>query len=160
MDNSPRCCSPLMKKVGVEFTIQNDDFSIIFGAYADGSPRKVGNFDMLVYDSRLDIEPHATIANSFLSTAYPSEENPAGANASRWVNAEADAAIEAAGATVDVPTRKAAYCDLGQLIATDLPRIHLYVFTEGYGASDKLSGYEVNLWGSLSWDVQNWKMSQ
>ena len=150
----------MMKVVGAEFTIQNDDFSIIFGSYADGSPRKVGNFDMLIYDSRLDVEPHATIANSFLSTAIPSEENPAGANASRWVNAEADAAIEAAGATVDVATRKAAYCDLGNLIATDLPRIHLYLFTEGYGASDKLSGYTVNMWGSLSWDVQNWKMSK
>lgn len=150
----------MMKVVGIEFTIQNDDFSIIFGSYADGSPRKVGNFDMLIYDSRLDVEPHATIANSFLSTAYPSAENPAGANASRWVNAEADAAIEAAGSTVDVATRKAAYCELGKLIATDLPRIHLYLFTEGYGAADKLSGYTVNMWGSLSWDVQHWKMSK
>lgn len=150
----------MMKKVGAEFTIQNDDFSIIFGSYADGSPRKVGNFDMLIYDSRLDVEPHATIASSFLSTAYPSEENPAGANSSRWMNAEADAAIEAAGNTVDVPTRQAAYCDLGKLIATELPRIHLYLFTEGYGASDQLSGYTVNMWGSLSWDVQNWKMSK
>ena len=26
--------------------------------------------------------------------------------------------------------------------------------------TDKLSGYTVNMWGSLSWDVQNWKMSK
>ena len=43
------------------------------------------------------------------------------------------------------------------LIAAELPQLHLYLFTEGYGASDQLSGYVVNMWGSLTWDVQNWK---
>lgn len=150
----------MFKAVGIEATIQNDDFSIIFGSYEDGSPRKLGNFDILVYDASLAIEPHATIANSFHSTAIPSPDNPAGANYQRWVNTEADAAIEEAGSTVDVATRQAAYCELANLVATDVPRIHLYLFTEGYGASNRLSGYEVNIWGSLTWDVQNWKVEQ
>lgn len=150
----------MFKAVGIEATIQNDDFSIIFGSYEDGSPRKLGNFDILVYDASLAIEPHATIANSFHSSAIPSPENPAGANYQRWVNAAADAAIEQAGSTVDVAARQAAYCDLASLVATDVPRIHLYLFTEGYGASTRLSGYEVNIWGSLTWDVQNWKLEQ
>ena len=34
----------------------------------------------------------------------------------------------------------------------------IFLFTEGYGAADRLSGYQVNMWGSLTWDVQNWKM--
>ena len=148
------------KAVGVDVQIQNDDFSIIFGSYADGAPRKTGNFDMVIYDARLDLEPHATVANLFHSTAIPSADNPAGANYSRWVNAEADAAIEAAGSTVDVAARQAAYCDLAELIATELPELHFYLFTEGYGASDMLSDYVVNMWGSLTWDVQNWKMAQ
>ncbi|MBX3011519.1 MAG: peptide ABC transporter substrate-binding protein [Caldilineaceae bacterium] len=150
----------MFKAVGIEATIQNDDFSIIFGSYAEGSPRKLGNFDILIYDASLSIEPHATIANSFLSTAIPSSENPAGANYHRWVNAAADAAIQKAGSTVDVAERKAAYCELANLIATEVPRIHLYLFTEGYGASDRLSGYQVNIWGSLTWDVQHWKLEQ
>ncbi|MGB5048079.1 MAG: hypothetical protein WBO46_04020, partial [Caldilineaceae bacterium] len=62
--------------------------------------------------------------------------------------------------TVDVPTRQAAYCELAQLIDDELPELHLYLFTEGYGATDKLSGYAVSIWGSLTWDVQNWKLSQ
>lgn len=150
----------MFKAVGVEATIQNDDFSIIFGSYEEGSPRKLGNFDILVYDSSLAIEPQAAIANAFLSTSIPSAENPAGANHSRWVNAAADAAIERAGRTVDVAERKAAYCELANLVATEAPRIHLYLFTEGYGASSRLSGYEVNMWGSLTWDVQNWQLGQ
>lgn len=84
---------------------------------------------------------------------------PAAANYLRGINVDADAAIEQAGRTVDVPTRQAAYCDLANLVATELPRLHLRLFTEGYGASDRLSGYEVNIWGSLTWDVQNWQVS-
>jgi peptide/nickel transport system substrate-binding protein len=66
--------------------------------------------------------------------------------------------IRAAGATVDLEARRAAYCELSELIATELPRLNLYLFTEGYGASNRLSGYKVNMWGSLSWDIQNWKL--
>jgi peptide/nickel transport system substrate-binding protein len=146
----------MWRQVGIEATIQNDDFSIIFGSYADGAPRKTGNFDILVYDASLTIEPHATVANSFHSSTIPTAENPAGANYMRWVNPAADAAIETAGGTVDIETRRAAYCDLAELIATDLPQLHLYLFTEGYGASNRVSGYEVSIWGSLTWDVENW----
>lgn len=150
----------MFKAVGVEATIQNDDFSLIFGSYQEGSPRKVGNFDILIYDASLAIEPHSTIFNSFHASAIPSAENPTGANYHRWVNAQADAAIEKAGSTVDIAARKGAYCELAELIATELPRIHLYRFTEGYGVSNRMSGYQVNIWSSLTWDVQNWKLEQ
>jgi len=148
----------MFKVVGIEATIQNDDFSIIFGSFEDGSPRMLGNHDILVYDASLSIEPHATIANSYLSTAIPSAENPSGSNHSRWVNAAADAAIEQAGSTVDIAARQAAYCELAELVTTELPRLNLFLYTEGYGASTRLSGYTVNMWGSLTWDVQEWKL--
>jgi peptide/nickel transport system substrate-binding protein len=74
------------------------------------------------------------------------------------VNTAGDAAIARAGSTVDVAERQAAYCDLAALIAADVPRIHLYRFTEGYGVANRLSGYQVNMWGSLTWDVQQWKV--
>lgn len=148
----------MFRVVGIEATIQNDDFSIIFGSYEDGAPRQLGNFDILVYDTSLPIEPQAAIENTYLSTAIPTAENPAGNNSSRWVNPRADELIRAAGATVDLEERRAAYCELSELIATELPRLNLYLFTEGYGASNRLSGYKVNMWGSLTWDIQNWKL--
>lgn len=39
-----------------------------------------------------------------------------------------------------------------------LTRLNLLLYTEGYGASTRLSGYTVNMWGSLTWDVQEWKL--
>lgn len=150
----------MFKAVGVEVIVQNDDIGLIFGSYQEGAPRKLGNFDLLLYDASLPIEPQTAVVNAFHSTEIPSSENPAGANYSRWVNAAADAAIAKAGATVDVTERQRAYCDLAQLIAAAVPRIHLYRFTEGYGVSNRLSGYQVNMWGSLTWDAQQWKLKQ
>ncbi|MGL4648781.1 MAG: ABC transporter substrate-binding protein, partial [Caldilineaceae bacterium] len=148
----------MWKQVGIETTIQNDDFSIIFGAYEDGAPRQLGNYDILIYDTSLGLDPQASIFSTYHSSQIPGEETPSGDNSSRWVSAAADALIEQAGATVNIDERRAAYCELSDLIATELPRLNLFLFTEGYGASLRLSGNEVNMWGSLSRDVANWQL--
>ena len=59
---------------------------------------------------------------------------------------------------MDMRKRRAAYCELGKWIASDLPQLSLYRFSEGYGVSNRLVGYQVNMWGSLTWDVQNWQL--
>lgn len=147
----------MWKQAGVETTIQNDDFSIIFGAYEDGAPRQLGNFDILIYDASLRLDPQESISTAYHSAQIPSDENPGGDNISRWVNAEADRLIEEAAATVDLNVRKDAYCGLADLITTELPRLNLFLYTEGYGAATNLTGYNVNMWGSLTWDVANWQ---
>jgi len=147
-----------LQAVGIEVTIKNDDRAVIFGSFADGSPRMIGNFDLLLYDSTLPIDPQATVAHTFHSSAIPSAENMLGGNIFRWVNPAADAAIEAAGSTLDLAARRAAYCELGKLITTELPQLHLFLFREGYGASLRLYGNKVNMWGSVTWDVQNWRL--
>jgi peptide/nickel transport system substrate-binding protein len=149
-----------LKAVGVEARIQNYDFSIIFGSFADGSPRKTGDFDMLIFDRGFTIEPHSEIKQYWSSTEIPSADNPDGGNMFRWVEPKADEAIAAAGSTFDLEARKAAYCELGELISQQLPQIYIYLFQDGYGFSDQLSDYTVSTWGSMTWGVQNWKMSQ
>ncbi len=145
-----------LKAVGVEAKIQNYDFSIIFGSFADGSPRKLGDFDMLIYDRGFTIEPQGEVQRSWSSQSIPNADNPSDDNNFRWVNAEADAAIAEAGSTFDLDQRKAAYCRLGEQILADLPQIYMYVFQDGYGMSDRLHGYTVSTWGSMTWGAQNW----
>lgn len=149
-----------LKKVGVEAKIQNYDFSIIFGTYADGSPRMLGDFDMLIYDRGFTIEPQGEVEQAYLSTQIPSPDNPNGGNVWRWINPDADADIKAAGSTFDLDARRAAYCKLGEKIVNELPQIYFYVFQDGYGFSDKVTGYTVSTWGSMSWGAQNWKLAQ
>jgi peptide/nickel transport system substrate-binding protein len=148
-----------LKAVGIEARIQNYDFSIIFGAYEDNSPRMIGDYDMLIYDRSLGIEPQGSIENDYLSTQIPGPENPTGGNIWRWVNPEGDNFIEAAGSTFDLDVRKTAYCGLGNLITTDLPQLYIYVFQDGYGYANNLTGYVVSTWGSMVWDVQNWQLT-
>ncbi len=144
--------------VGVEVLIENVEPEVIFGSYADGARRKLGDFDMLLYDTSLPIEPQAVISTTFHSASIPSLENLGGGNYMRWVNPAADAAIEQAAATVDMAARQTAYCDLARLIVEDVPQVHFYLFPEGYGVSNRLRGYTINPWGSLTWDAQNWKI--
>ncbi len=148
-----------LKAVGVEARIQNYDFSIIFGSYEDNSPRMIGDYDMLIFDRSLGIEPQGSIENTFLSTQIPTADNPTGANIWRWVNPKGDAFIEQAGSSFDLAVRKAAYCGLGNLLATDLPVLYVYVFQDGYGYANNLTGYTVSTWGSMTWDVQNWQLA-
>ena len=146
-----------LKAVGVEAKIQNYDFSIIFGSFADGSPRMTGDYDMLIYDRGYYLEPQGDVQSAYLSTNIPSAENPDGGNYFRWQNPKADEAIQKAGSTFDQATRREAYCELGKLIQEDAVQDYIYLFQDGYGFNSKLEGYIVSTWGSMTWDVQNWK---
>jgi peptide/nickel transport system substrate-binding protein len=146
-----------LKAVGIEARIQNYDFSIIFGSYEDQSPRKIGDYDMLIFDRGFTVEPQSYVANAYSSTAIPSAENPTGGNYFRWVNPDVDAALDTAGTNFDLEVRKKAYCEIGQAVNTDLPQVYLYLFQDGYGFADNLTGYTVSTWGSMAWGAQNWK---
>lgn len=146
-----------LKAVGIEARIQNYDFSIIFGTYEDNSPRMVGDYDMLIFDRGFTTEPQSYNFDAYHSSRIPSEANTTGGNYFRWVNPAVDAALETAGSSFDLETRKAAYCEVGQAVIDGLPQIYLYLFQDNYGIADNLEGYVLNTWGSMSWGVQNWK---
>ena len=146
-----------LKAVGVEARIQNYDFSIIFGTYEENSPRMVGDYDMLIYDRSLSIEPQGSIENDYGSTQIPSAEDPTAGNIWRWLNPDGDAFIKQAGGTFDLDVRKEAYCGLGNLLMAELPQVYVYLFQDGYGFANNLTGYTVSTWGSMVWDVYNWQ---
>ena len=146
-----------LKTVGIEARIQNYDFSIIFGSWSDNSPRMIGDYDMLIYDRSLSIEPQGGLENLYLSNNFPTADNPSGGNVERWQNTQADQDIQAAGSNFDLSARKQSMCDLGNLISTELPQLYMYLFQDGYGFSTDLTGYTVSTWGSMVWDVENWQ---
>ena len=56
-----------LKAVGVEARIHNYDFSIIFGSYEDNSPRMICDFDLLIFDRSLSVEPQGDIEDTYFS---------------------------------------------------------------------------------------------
>jgi peptide/nickel transport system substrate-binding protein len=146
-----------LKAVGIEARIQNYDFSIIFGTYEDNSPRAIGDYDMLIFDRGFTTEPQSYVEEAYSSTTMPSPENPTGSNYFRWSNPIVDKELQVAGSSFDQAVRKDAYCRIAEQVNLDLPQVYLYVFQDGYGFADNLSGYTVSTWGSMSWGAQNWK---
>ncbi|MEK6751241.1 MAG: peptide ABC transporter substrate-binding protein [Chloroflexota bacterium] len=146
-----------LKAVGIEARIQNYDFSIIFGSYEDNSPRAVGDYDMLIFDRGFTTEPQGYNFDAYHSSRITTAENPTGGNYFRWENDIVDGALERAGSSFDLQTRKDAYCIVGSAVLNDLPQVYLYLFQDNYGIADSLTGYTLNTWGSMSWGAQNWK---
>ena len=146
-----------LKAIGVEARIQNYDFSIIFGSYEDNSPRAVGDYDMLIFDRGFTTEPQGYNFDAYHSSRITTAENPTGGNYFRWENDIVDGALERAGSSFDLQTRKDAYCIVGSAVINDLPQVYLYLFQDNYGIADSLTGYTLNTWGSMSWGAQNWK---
>lgn len=147
-----------LKAIGVEARIQNYDFSIIFGAFEDNSPRAIGDYDMLIFDRGFTTEPQGYNFDAYHSSRIPTESNPTGGNYFRWENPAVDAALELAGSSFDTQVRKDAYCEVGQAVLDDMPQIYLYLFQDNYGIADSLTGYTLNTWGSMSWGAQNWQL--
>jgi peptide/nickel transport system substrate-binding protein len=149
-----------LKAVGIEVTLQVLDMSVLFGTYGENGQLAIGDFDTDMFDRGFNIEPQGSFFNWYSSTAVPGPDNQSGHNWPRWINKDADAALAAAGGTFDQAARKTAYCNLAQLIIDEVPQIFLYNFKDGYGFNNKVQGYTVSTWGSMTWDVQNWWLKQ
>jgi len=146
-----------LKAVGIEAKIQNYDFSIIFGSYEDKSPRMTGDYDMLIFDRGFTTEPQGYVSEAYRSDNMPSDANTTGSNYFRWSNPVVDEQLKIAGSNFDLQTRKDAYCKIAAEVNKDLPQTYIYVFQDGYGFADTLTGYTVSTWGSMTWSAANWK---
>ena len=51
-----------LANVGMEVSIENQEFAVIFGTFEDGAPMMLGDHDILIYDSGLFAEPGNDIA--------------------------------------------------------------------------------------------------
>ncbi len=150
-----------LKQVGVEVNVSNEEMAVLFGGWTDQAPRKVGTYDILVYDTGTGINPQQHIADYFLSSNIPTEENGGvGANYTRFVSAELDSLIQEAGTTPDLADRKDLYCQAAQIIRDSYSQIFLYQFQEGHAFNTALTGNTISTWGSLTWDVENWTLDQ
>lgn len=156
-EESQQLVIEMMNEIGVEFYIENVPSAELFGSWSNGAFRKHGNFDVLMYTTNDAVDPQSQMFGYFHSSQMPLESNAGtGFNYSRWVNAEADAAIEAAGATPDEDERRAQYQTACELIDAELPHIYLYDRAEISLARSNIMGLDINPWGSLAWNATEW----
>jgi peptide/nickel transport system substrate-binding protein len=147
----------LWRDLGVEATIRNVEQSVLFSGWGDRSARHTGNYDILVYDTGAGINPQLHVYTLLHSSQIPREENAgAGGNYSRWANARADELLELAGRSPSLDERRAAYCEVAELMHEELPHLYLYQFQENHATSVRLQGSAPNTWAGLVWNVADW----
>jgi peptide/nickel transport system substrate-binding protein len=93
------------------------------------------------------------------SSNVPREENEgAGGNYARWSNPRADELLELAGRSPDLDERRAAYCEVAELVNEDVPQIFLYQFAGGHAYATRLQGFRMSTWAGLVWNVSEWSI--
>ncbi len=149
-----------LRNLGIEVSIENQEFAVIFGTWADNSPRKLGDFDMVIYDAGFFAEPGNQMVNRFHPDSIPTADNPGGENFHRWVRDDVGAWIDAGGGSPDVDVRRENYCNVAAAIREDVITFPILQFAEGSVYANNLRGFTVSTWEWATWDAENWWLEQ
>ncbi len=147
-----------MKAIGVELFIENAPSSVVIGTWDGGSPRRHGNFDIIMYTTNAAIDPHSQMMNLFYSKNIPSEQNKGGVNYTRFSDPKVDAMLDQAGAEPDIAKRKALYCQVVQTGFETTNMIYLYQRLDLDSYRDRLLGWVENAWDNNGWNADSWSL--
>lgn len=145
-----------LKAVGIDTKLENQEFAVIFGTWDDGSPRLLGDYDLLVFDAGWFAEPGKDIVQDFDPEGVPSAENPGGRNFIRWVRDDVGQWIDTANGSPDVEVRRENFCNVANALREDIATFPLLQFSEGSVYSNRMHGYTVSTWEYAPWDAENW----
>ncbi len=146
--------------VGIDTRLENQEFAVIFGTWADGSPRLLGDFDILVFDAGWFAEPGKDIFQDLHPSQVPSEETPGGGNFTRWVREDVGEWLDAANASPDIDVRRENFCAVAEAHREDISTFPILQFSEGSVYANRIHGYTINTWEYATWDAENWWVEQ
>lgn len=150
-----------MKKVGIEFYIENVPSSVLFGSWANDADRKKGRYDIMMYTTGPGIDPHQQFEGYFHSKNIPTEANGgSGYNYTRHRDAELDKWIDLGGKSISMADRVNAYRMAQKRIYEIVPHIYLYQRLTIHGFRSNVKGWVPNGNGIIdaveTWNVADW----
>ncbi len=145
-----------MKAIGIEFYIENAPSSVVIGSWDAASPRRRGNFDIIMYTTNASIDPHSQMTNLWASWMIPSEQNKGGLNYTRLNDPKADDLLKKAALEPDPVKRRDMYCQLGQLTYDLANMIYLYQRLDLDSYRDWVQGWTENAWDNNGWNADEW----
>jgi len=145
-----------MKAIGVELYIENAPSSVVIGTWDGASPRRRGNFDIIMYTTNAGIDPHSQMMNLFYSKNIPSEANKGGVNYTRFSDPKVDELLEAASKEPDMNKRKDLYCQVAKIGQEATNMIYLYQRLDLDSYRDRLQGWVPNAWDNNGWNAEDW----
>lgn len=148
----------MLGEVGIELTIDNMPSDLLFASWESDGARKKGRFDILLYTTGAGIDPDSHLFSNYHSARIPSEDNEgAGNNFSRYINADVDTWIDDAAFNPNQEERHELYCNIAEQLNKDLPRVFLYERLILSGYRDTLQNFRVSPgFADFTIDSQNW----
>ncbi len=151
----------MMAEIGMELYIENVPSAELFGSYSAGAFRKHGQYDILLYTTNPDVDPHSQMVGYYDSGSIPCDDNGgSGFNYSRWIDDEFDAQMVIAGSSPDIEVRKAAYQAGSERIAEGRPHIYLYDRADIDLLRERFKGYDNNVWNTVTWNAEDWYIEE
>jgi peptide/nickel transport system substrate-binding protein len=154
-----------MKRVGVEFYIENVPSSVLFGSWANDADRKKGRYDIMMFTTGPGIDPHQQFDGYFHSRNIPTEANGgSGYNYTRHRDAELDKWLEAGGKSISMADRANAYRMAQKRVQEIVPHIYLYQRVNVHGFRSHVKGWVPNGNGIIdaveTWNIADWTVDK
>ena len=154
-----------LKDVGIEARIENFEPTVLYGTWGEGSPARRGEYDILMWDYELGLDPQVKAEDFYASWRIPTAENPAGFNCTRVNDPEIDEWLRTAGSTADVAIRQEAYCNIATKLYNDIVSEWVIGLGNVFAAgANRLQGWELNEsympYAIFGWDAENWYVTE
>ena len=147
-----------MKAIGVDLFIENAPSSVVLGTWDGGSPRRRGNYDIVLGFNNILIDPHPQMVSYWSSSQIPGEKNPGGSNFTRFNDPKADALLQKASGEIDLTQRKNLYCQLAQMTYEQANMIYLYQRYDLNSYRADLQGWQANAWQNVGWNADECRL--
>lgn len=149
------------KSVGIELEVKNYPSAVLLGSWSGGSPRNRGNFDIAMYASSPDPDPHTTLVARYTTSGIPTTaNNGVGFNYHRFSNPQVDKDIADAGHTLDVSKRQKDYGDALKIMNDNYIAVWIYNRSSLDSFSSRVGGWKTNGWDNLTWNAKDWFISK
>jgi peptide/nickel transport system substrate-binding protein len=147
----------MLKNVGIQADLSQVQGSVMWADSASGGIEQTGNFSIDLYDDGYaGNDPTDYLWQYYHSASAVPDQ---GWNFVRYLNPKIDELIQNAY-TLNEDDRKATFCQIAQILDTDLPEIPLFSTLNADAYSTRMDGVQANVNSVVSWNAADWKITK
>ena len=139
--------------IGMKPNLTVIEGNVMWAEAESGGTEQSGNYDMDIWDDGYSgVDP-----TDFLDEVYNSSaiEPGNGWNIMRWINPEMDQLLSEAH-TLDESKRKEVFCQMANILNTEVPNILLFTIINADAHSSRLQGIQSNGNDVVTWNAADW----
>lgn len=140
----------MMRAIGVDLTLKQYAFELLFAPYAAGGIFAKGDYDIGLYDTTTGPDPDDAIS-MFECLQVP----PAGINFARYCSRQVDADARQGMQSQNQAERARFYIDAQRVMSRDEPVVFLFWLKQVYESSARFRGFAPNPF-TESWNAYEW----